>query len=293
MDNDGARAAFAQYDATLEPTMHSTEFLDGIRIVTMAQNVPGPLAVARMRSAGARAIKIEPPDGDPFLAVSPAWHAELHADVPIERLDLKAPGGHARLTALLREADVFITSQRPSALARLALDPDTLRAQIPRLRTLRIVGSAREPEQPGHDLTYQAQAGLLGDAMPRTLLADVMASERVVSGTLALLRQPDGSTMDVGLVESLDPFLASLRHGLTVSRGTLGGGAPRYRLYPTRAGRVAVAALESHFEVRLYQHLDLPLQSDLATRFLERTADEWEAWAREHGLPIVAVKEFD
>ena len=273
--------------------MHSTEFLSGIRIVTMAQNVPGPLAAARMRSAGARVIKVEPPDGDPFLSVSPAWHAELHIGVPIERLDLKSPDGHARLTALLHDADVFITSQRPSALARLALDPDTLRQQIPRLRTLRIVGSAHEPEQPGHDLTYQAQAGLLGDAMPRTLLADVMASERVVTGTLALLREPDGSTTDVGLVESLDPLLASLRHGLTVPRGTLGGGAPRYRLYQAREGRVAVAALEPHFEARLYQHFDLALHTDLASRLLERTADEWEAWARGHGLPIVAVREID
>jgi crotonobetainyl-CoA:carnitine CoA-transferase CaiB-like acyl-CoA transferase len=273
--------------------MHSTNYLDGVRVVTMAQNVPGPLAAARLSQAGARVTKIEPPDGDPFLAVSPEWHAELHAGVPIERLDLKSADGHARLMTLLQDADVFITSQRPSALARLALDPDTLRARCPRLRMLRIVGCEREPEQPGHDLTYQAQAGLLGDAMPRTLLADVMASERAVSGALALLRQPPGSTMDIGLVESLDPLLASLRHGLTVPRGTLGGAAPRYRIYAARSGRVAVAALESHFEVRLYEHLDAPRNSDLSSRFLERSAEEWQSWADERGIPIVAIRELE
>jgi len=73
------------------------------------------------------------------------------------------------------------------------------------------VGTTRDPEQPGHDLTYQAQAGLLGEAMPRTLTADVMASERVFAATLAVLRMPAGSVMDVGLVESLEPMLASLR----------------------------------------------------------------------------------
>ena len=271
--------------------MHPTDLLAGVRVVTIAQNLPGPLAAARLRQAGARVIKIEPPDGDPFLSLSPAWHAEMHAGIPIERLDLKAESGQSRLSALLGDADVFITSQRPSALARLGLDPDTLRSRVPQLRILRIVGSVREPEQPGHDLTYQALSGLVGDVTPHTLSADVMASERAFAGALALLRQPAGSVMDVGLVESLEPLIASLRHGLTTPRGTLGGGAPRYRVYPARVGRVAVAALETHFERRLYVELDLPTGSDLSARFLERTSAEWEQWAREHGHPIVAVRD--
>ena len=270
--------------------MDSTEFLDGVRIVTMAQNVPGPLAAARLRQAGARVTKIEPPDGDPFLTLSPEWHAEMHDGISIERLDLKAENGQARIAALLHDADVFITSQRPSALARLGLDPDTLRSRTPRLRLLRILGSVREPERPGHDLTYQALSGLLGVEMPRTLSADVIASERVFAGTLALLRQPPGSTMDVGLVESLEPLLAPLRYGLTAPGGVLGGGTPRYRVYAARIGRVAVAALEPHFESRLYEQLGLPVGSDPSGLFLERTAPEWEAWAREQSLPIVAVR---
>ena len=266
-------------------------FLDGIRVVTTAQNVPGPLAAARLRQAGAAVTKIEPPSGDPFLELSPAWHAEMHVGIPIERLDLKAGDGQARLAALLGDADVLLTSQRPSALARLSLDPDTLRARFPRLRLLRIVGSVRDPEQPGHDLTYQAQAGLLGDGMPRTLAADVMTSERGFAGILALLRLPGGSVMDIGLVESLDPLMAPLRHGLTSPGGTLGGGAPRYGLYETKSGRIAVAALEPHFGRELYRHLDLPVSSDPSPCFLERTAAEWEHWARERGLPIVEVRD--
>src|SRR5438094_3875109 len=239
--------------------MTSSEFLDGVRIVTMAQNVPGPLAVARMREAGARVTKIEPPTGDPLLALSPAWHAELHTGISIERVDLKSEAGQARLTTLLADTDILITSQRPSLLKRFALDPDALRARYAQLRLLRMVGSMREPERPGHDLTYQAQCGLLGDAMPRTLVADVMASERAFAGVLALLRQPAGSVVDIGLVESLDPLLAPLRHGLTVPNGPLGGGAPRYRLYAAKAGRVAVAALAMHLATRLYEQLGLPM----------------------------------
>ena len=264
-------------------------FLDGIRVVTTAQNVPGPLAAARLRQAGAAVTKIEPPSGDPFLALSPAWHREMHVGIAIENLDLKTGEGQARLSSLLGEADVLLTSQRPSALARLNLDPDTLRARFTRLRVLRIVGTVHDPEQPGHDLTYQAQAGLLGDDMPRTLAADVMTSERAFAGMLALLRLPGGSVMDVGLVESVDPLMAPLRHGLTSPGGTLGGGVPRYGLYKAKSGRIAVAALEPHFERELYRHLELPVSSDPSACFLERTAADWERWARERGLPIVEV----
>lgn len=271
--------------------MYLTTYLDGIRAVTIAQNVPGPLAAARLRQAGAAVTKIEPPSGDPFLDLSPAWHAEMHVGIPIERLDLKSGDGQARLSALLADADVLLTSQRPSALARLDLDPDSLRARFPRLRVLRIVGSLGDPERPGHDLTYQAQAGLLGDGMPRTLTADVMTSERAFSGMLALLRLPSGSVMDIGLVESLDPMMAPLRHGLTLPDGSLGGGAPRYGLYKAKSGRIAVVALEPHFERELYRHLELPVSSDPSACFLERTAAEWERWARERGLPIVEVRD--
>jgi crotonobetainyl-CoA:carnitine CoA-transferase CaiB-like acyl-CoA transferase len=269
--------------------MYSNTFLDGIRVVTIAQNVPGPLAAARLRQAGARVTKVEPPGGDPFLTLSPAWHAEMHEGVSIERVDLKSDEGQACLTTLLADADVLITSQRPSALARLSLDPDSVRSRSARCRMLRIVGTVRDPEQPGHDLTYQAEAGLLGDGMPRTLVADVMASERAFAGVLALLQMPPGSVIDVGLVESLEPMLAPLRHGLTSASGPLGGGAPRYGVYVTKAGRIAVAALEPHFERELYRHLALPVGSDPSSCFLERTASEWETWARERGLPIVAV----
>lgn len=271
--------------------MNASDLLDRVRVVTMAQNVPGPLAAARLAEAGARVTKVEPPRGDPFLELSPAWHAEMHARVSIERLDLKSADGMARMMVLLRDADLFLTSQRPSALARLGFDPDTLRSRAPALRLVRIFGSLRDPEDPGHDLTYQAQAGLLGDAMPRTLAADVMASERAFAAALMVLRQPPGSVMDVGLVESLAPMIAPLRHGLTAPGGTLGGGAPRYGLYTTRAGRIAVAALEPHFETRLHDALGLTRGADLSARFLERTASEWEVWARERDLPIVAVRE--
>jgi alpha-methylacyl-CoA racemase len=270
----------------------STNYLDGVKLVTIARNVPGPLTAARARRAGASVIKVEPPEGDHLQALAPAWYAELHAGIPIERLDLKTDPGRSRLTALIADADLLLTSQRPSRLTRLGLDMHGLRRVAPRLRMLRIVGSLRDAERAGHDLTYQAEAGLVGDTMPLTLAADVMASERAFAGILALLREPPGSTMDVGLVDSLEPLVAPLRLGLTAPNGPLGGAAPQYRIYAARTGRVAVAALEPHFMTRLYRELDLAPGSDLSEPLRQRTATEWDAWARERDLPMAAVREL-
>ena len=47
--------------------------LDGIRIVSTAVNVPGPVAVAMLRDRGAAVVKVEPPAGDPLSAWAPRW----------------------------------------------------------------------------------------------------------------------------------------------------------------------------------------------------------------------------
>ena len=71
--------------------------------------------------------------------------------------DLKtAPPGE-----LLADADVLITSSRPSSLARLGLGPAALAAH-PRLCHVAIVGYATPTRRPpAHDLNYQAAAGLV------------------------------------------------------------------------------------------------------------------------------------
>ena len=252
----------------------------------MALNVPGPLAAQRLASEGARVVKIEPPSGDPLRAMSPAWYAEMHADVQVERVDLKGADGRERLQTLLQGADVFLSSQRPSSLARLGFDS----ASLSEVRWVNIVGDRAEPEVAGHDLTYQARAGLVSELMPPSLFADVMGAERTFSAVLMLLRQPAGAQAEVGLYDSLMPLLAPLDHGLTAAGGVLGGGLPAYRIYQTRDGCCAIAALEPHFRARLYEALNLEPETRLDNAMLARTADEWEQWARERDLPIAALR---
>lgn len=261
-----------------------------MNIVTIAQNVPGPVATARLVQRGARAIKIEPPGGDQLAGLCPAWHEELHRGIDVHRLDLKSTGGIGALRAMLRECDIFLASQRPAALARLGLDAATVAREFPNTRHLNIVGDTRNPDAAGHDLTYLAQHGLLGTAMPLTLIADLVGAERACTAAIELMQEPPGSSRVVGLADAIHDLAAPLRHGLTAPGGVLGGGNPAYRIYPAREGAIAVAALEPHFRARLYESLGLADGADPGPVFMTRTAPEWEQWARTLDLPLVAVQ---
>lgn len=254
----------------------------------MAQNVPGPVAVSRAVAEGARATKIEAPWGDPLEHLCRPWYDELHAKVEVARLDLKSAPGMRRLKELLADADVFLASHRPSALARLALDRDALAGEFPELRHVNIVGDTANPEAPGHDLTYQARAGLLQQAMPLTLLADMAGAERAHAAIKDVMRQP-GSSRVVGLFDAMRDLAAPMYHGLTAPGGPLSGTNPAYRIYPTRDGAIAVGALEPHFRARLYEGLGLADGADPAAVFSTRTAAEWEQWAASRDLPLVAL----
>jgi crotonobetainyl-CoA:carnitine CoA-transferase CaiB-like acyl-CoA transferase len=263
--------------------------LAGVRIVSLAQNVPGPVAVARLVAEGAAAVKVEPPDGDPMAGFSRRWYRHLHRGIEVERLDLKSPEGARRLESLLHTADLLLTCQRPAALARLGITARGLARRHARLRWLNIVGDERHPERPGHDLTYQAQAGLLGGEMPRTLWADLMGAERAVAEAMFLLRRAAPCAARVGLRDALDRAVMPLRVGLTAQGGLLGGGLPTYRVYEARSGAVAVAALEPHFRARLYTALGVPDGADLTDIMRTRTARQWERWAAARDLPIAEV----
>ncbi|HUE88506.1 MAG TPA: CoA transferase [Vicinamibacterales bacterium] len=266
--------------------------LHDIRVVTMALNAPGPVAAARLRDAGAAVTKVEPLSGDPLEGYCTGWYRELHEGITIERIDLKSAGGRSRMGELLAKADLLLASQRPSALERLGLDAATLLSPHSRLNHLRwvnIVGELENPETPGHDLTYLAKAGLLGREIPRSLFADVLAGLHAFATAVLLLRQPPGSSADVGLYDTLAPLAAARAHGLTGPGNMLGGAVRAYGIYDAREGRIAVAALERHFRIRLYHELNLVDGTELTEAFRARTASEWEQWARERDLPITAV----
>ncbi|BDB11757.1 CoA transferase [Thermus thermophilus] len=225
--------------------------------------LPGPLAGKLLLEMGFPVLKVEPPGGDPLKALAPEAYRFLNEGKEVLVLDLKAEEGRARLLGLVAEAAILLESSRPGAMERLGLGPEALLAENPRLVYVRLRGYRDAPD-PGHDLTYLAEAGLLGRFPWRAFqFADL-------AGAYALA-------------------LAALK-GLL-----LGGG-----FY-----EVALAALEPHLWARFCQKAGLPelleaafspaspenpLYGALCAFFAQRPARAWEAWAREEGLPLRAVR---
>jgi alpha-methylacyl-CoA racemase len=45
--------------------------LRGVRVLTLAVNLPGPVAASRLCDMGASVVKVEPPGGDPLARMCP------------------------------------------------------------------------------------------------------------------------------------------------------------------------------------------------------------------------------
>ena len=273
--------------------------LQGIKIVSLALNVPGPVAAARLTKLGADVTKVEPPSGDTTKTAAPGWYEALCQGQTVLRLDLKSPDGRAQLEDLLARADLLLASFRPSALQRLGLDWESLHARHPRLCFVGIIGYAAPfEERTGHDLTYQSDLGLLRPPqMPPTLFIDLAGAERAASMALALLnraaRSGQAGCTWVSLHECARDLAGPLKAGLTSSDGILGGAYPLYGFYRANDGWIAIAALEPHFAERLLSELGLKKADRTALEriFLQRKAASWEKWAAELDLPLVAVRE--
>jgi crotonobetainyl-CoA:carnitine CoA-transferase CaiB-like acyl-CoA transferase len=236
--------------------------LKGVRILSLCLNVPGPAALMRLRQMGARCVKLEPPapagappgtSGDPMGYYNSAGFAAMHEGIRRVVADLKTSIGQKTLHWELARCDVLLTSFRPSAMTKLGLSWKDLHRQYPALSQVAIVGAPGErAEEPGHDLTYLAEHGLVTDlSMPATLYADMggslMASEAVLKAVLLQRGAGRGHRLEVALSEAARYLALPRTWGLTLPEAAVGGAHAGYRLYACRDGRVAMAALEPHF----------------------------------------------
>ena len=245
--------------------MVSTPFLAlrGIRVLSLALNLPGPAALMRCLQMGATCTKLEPPApagaaaGDPMATYCAPAYAALHSGIHHLQADLKTPAGQQTLHAALATTDVLITSFRPSALPKLGLAWEALHAQYPALSQVAIVGaSGARADEPGHDLTYMAENDLItGLTLPPTLYADMggslAASEAVLQTVLHQRLQGTGIYLEVALSDAAAYLALPRTWGLTLPDAPVGGAHAGYRVYPCADGRVTLAALEPHFAARL------------------------------------------
>jgi alpha-methylacyl-CoA racemase len=285
--------------------------LHGLRILSLALNLPGPAALMRCRRMGATCTKLEPPAGDPMARYNAVAYAQMHEGVKLLQADLKTPEGQQVLQRELARTDILLTSFRPSALAKLGLAWKELHTRFPSLSHVAIVGApGARAEEPGHDLTYLAGNDLVpGVELPATLYADMggslAASEAVLQAALRKHERyagggdphPEGLYLEVALSDAAAYLALPRRWGLTQPSGPVGGAHAGYRVYPCKDGRVAVAALEPHFAAALcaaagVERSDVramlakPTHEALAAFFASQTRAELDFLAVEKDLPL-------
>jgi crotonobetainyl-CoA:carnitine CoA-transferase CaiB-like acyl-CoA transferase len=150
-----------------------------VRVVELGVWVAGPGAGGILADWGADVVKIEPPTGDPARTFQQMLGGDLPSNPVFEldnrskrsvSIDLTHPDGRDLALALIDRADVFLTNIRLSALARLGLDPDSLRARHDRLVYAVISGYGLEgpdADRPAYDIAaYWARSGLAAALTP-------------------------------------------------------------------------------------------------------------------------------
>ena len=277
--------------------------LQGVRLLNLALNLPGPAALMRCRQMGATCLKLEPPGGDPMKQYNQAAYRQLHEHIELLTADLKTEAGQQLLHRELAQADVLLTSFRPSALAKLGLTWQALHRQHPLLSQVAIVGALGErAKTAGHDLTYLAENGLVsGLDLPATLYADMggslMASEAVLQAVMHRRSAGQGVFCEVALSYAAGYLALPRSWGLTQPGAAVGGGHAGYRVYRCQDGRVALAALEPHFAARLCAAAGIEAGSPqamfepathaaVAAFVLTQTRQELDALAIEKDIPL-------
>ncbi len=310
--------------------MNAGQPLSGISVVDVSELLPGPFFTHCLVELGATVVKVERPGhGDLLGVMRPGSYAAINHGKTVVKIDLKDPAGVQAVRDRVATADIFVEGSRPGVMERLGLGYGALSADYPGLIYVSLSGFGQTGplrHVPGHDLNYQAAAGLLalsgpdesgpapGVGLPTSDFAGAMYA---LSACLAALLQRAttgrGQHVDVSITDAithwLNPISADFqRNGVrTLEQQRYGRFAkPGYAVFQTRDGRwLAVGALESHFLQRLLAALELaPAEPEPGTdrvqqataingrigqRFAQLDAESALKLLNEHDVPVSEV----
>jgi crotonobetainyl-CoA:carnitine CoA-transferase CaiB-like acyl-CoA transferase len=228
--------------------------LDGLRIVSMAEQYPGPYATLILADLGADVILVERlQGGDPSRQFAPFFDA-LNRNKRSVALDLKSPDGRAAVERLVARSDVFLEGFRPGTVKRLGMDYDTFAKINPRLVYASISGYGQEGpyrDRTGHDISYQGMAGMLfrqaregnPDRPPAVAAGDLSSGMFAVIGVLTALmareRTGAGTYIDVSMTDGLVSWMGT-QLAATLNNSPLApiGDEPAYGVFRCSDGKL-------------------------------------------------------
>lgn len=287
--------------------------LAGLRVLDLSRLLPGPFLTQLFAELGADVVKIEAPGIGDEARIAPYAFEAVNAGKRSVVVDLKRAEGRDVVLRLASKSDVLVENFRPGAMERLGLSDDALSRANPRLVRCSLVGypAGELRDDAGHDLNYQATAGILalapGLRAPPAQVADIGGALYAATAILAALlereRTGQGRRIEIALVDAALAFntlpLARARGGEEgAGAWELTGTIPCYRTYACSDGKhVALGALETRFFERFAEAtgVGVLLQYDpaghavLEALFATRTADGWVATLRKASVPISRV----
>jgi crotonobetainyl-CoA:carnitine CoA-transferase CaiB-like acyl-CoA transferase len=204
----------------------SYEPLRGTRVLDLTAVVVGPAATWRLGQYGAEIIKVENPEGDLMRGLGGLSPTGQHSGCYLHLnrgkqnvcLNLKSSGSAEVMQRLIAWADVIVANMRPKALARLGLDPETVRARHPEKIYCLLTGYGSDGPYggfPTYDSVVQGAVGLPGLALARDgvpkfvplLICDHVVGEIAAGAIMAALlnraRTGDGVTLEVPMFETM------------------------------------------------------------------------------------------
>ena len=292
--------------------------LEDLRVLDLGIWRPVPYATQLMAEMGADVLKVEPPGGDP-MRVFPQLFDVLNAGKRSIEVDLKSDDGRKEVLALVAGADAVMEGFRPGVADRLGVGYEAVREVNDAVVYCSISGyGATGPmsQVPGHDLNYQALAGVLapkgGRPTPASvpigdLAAGVTAAMATVAACLRARLTGEGERIDVGIADVLATWTGAV--GALVPTGSPRpmDGLPGYGVYPTADGRLITLGVlaEDHFWARLCRALGLSgledvtlvdrvlrkeeLDTVVANAVAELTEQQAMAVLEEHDVPVAPV----
>ncbi len=198
--------------------------LEGIRVLESAHQYPGPYCSMLLADLGAEVIKVERPGVGDLARYYPPFFQSINGNKKSLTLDLKLPAAQKVLYRLAGASDIFMEGFRPGVARRLGIDYPTLQKVNPRLIYCSISGYGQEGpyrDLPGHDLNYQAMAGMLhcfrddqGVMIPPGVaIGDLSSGMFAAIGILAALqgrqKTGQGQFIDVSMFDGLLSWMST------------------------------------------------------------------------------------
>jgi crotonobetainyl-CoA:carnitine CoA-transferase CaiB-like acyl-CoA transferase len=287
----------------------------GLNVLELGSgSVAGSVAGVVLADAGARVVKIEPPEGDRLRTDNPSGFLVWNRGKESLVADLRTTDGQQTLRDLAQRADVIIEAFAPGTSAKWGIGPDDLRAKNPALIHCSITGFGASGAYSGlkaYDSLVAAKTGLWargswahreGPIMFPVPWASFGAAMQSVAGIMGalLVRETSGrgQALDATLVAGLDPidYFVSTIVQLMAKRGEKPSADARSATSASRFG-VLLATRDGRFiqtstmlphqgkalcEVAGIGHvLDDPRFSGLPTFANADDAQEWESLLQE------------